>query len=210
MTISSLFPDKQVDCLVTGKTSEDADAATAYLNRYRHRQLIQLDQQHTNRCVLLTAADANLAQKDLSSPADAALSDRTDVVLSVRTADCLPILLYQPSGIIGAIHAGRKGTELGILQQTLLLLKAHWDVKKDVVLWFGPSICNKCYQVNREPNLRYNLRDKNKQQAESVFPNKSIQIIDSEHCTFHHNKHWYSYRKEGKGVARNSCLMCLR
>jgi YfiH family protein len=214
MTITSIFPDKQVDCLVAGKTPDDTSAVATYLNRFKNRQLVRLNQQHTSNVLSLTKQNVrsqlNDAQIDLADPADAVLSDRSDVVLSVRTADCLPILLYHPSGIIGAIHAGRKGTDLGILKQTLQSLKAEWGVEKGVQLWFGPAICTDCYQVARDSDVRYDLRAKNKQQAESVYPTNSIQIIDSEHCTFHDNQHWYSYRREGAGVPMNYSYICLR
>jgi len=209
MTISSIFPDIQVDCLVAGKAPEDASAATSYLNRFTDRQLVRLNQQHTSNCLLYTKVEPNL-DAELLTPADAILSDRSDVVLSVRTADCLPILVYHPSGIIGAIHAGRKGTDLGILQKALQSLKVHWGVENEVMVWFGPAICTDCYQVARDTDLRYDLRAKNKLQVESVFDANSIQIIDSEHCTYHDNQHWYSYRREGAGVPMNNSYISLQ
>ena len=209
MTISSIFPDKQVDCLVAGKTHEDANAVTSYLNRFTDGQLLRLNQQHTNNCLVYTKEDLNI-DAELLKPADAILTDRTDVILSVRTADCLPILVYHPRGIIGAIHAGRKGTDLGILQKALQSLKVHWGVEKDVMVWFGPAICTDCYQVARDTDLRYDLRAKNKGQAESVFDANSMQIIDSEYCTFHDNQHWYSYRREGQGVPMNNSYISLQ
>lgn len=208
MTITSIFPDKQVDCLIGGKASEDSVEMKSYLKHHNKQQLIRLNQEHTNNCLLLTNG-TTFSPTELAAPADAILSDRDDVVLSVRTADCLPILLYHPSGISGAIHAGRKGTELEILRQTLELLQSTWGVEKDVSLWFGPAICRDCYQIDRKSDLRYNLREQNLQQAESVFPNRSIQIIDSEHCTFHDNQHWYSYRREGAGVPMNYSYISL-
>ena len=42
---------------------------------------------------------------------DALITTQKNAALVVRTADCLPILIYHSSGIIAAIHAGRKGTE---------------------------------------------------------------------------------------------------
>jgi copper oxidase (laccase) domain-containing protein len=41
---------------------------------------------------------------------DALVSDRADVVLMVRVADCVPVLLADPDGgVIGAAHSGRTG-----------------------------------------------------------------------------------------------------
>lgn len=54
---------------------------------------------------------------------DGVLTANRNMLLTVKTADCLPILLYHPSGIVGTLHAGRKSTQLGLLQKTLNFLK---------------------------------------------------------------------------------------
>lgn len=190
-----------------GRSATDATVVQGFLKQHKTQRLVRLNQQHTANCLVLGKQQPNDTESD--EPADAVLSDRSDLILSLYTADCLPILLYHPSGIIGAIHAGRRGTEAGVLKQTLLLLQTHWGVERDVQLWFGPAICRRCYQVDRVTDLRYDLRVENKKQAESIFPNKTVQITDSEHCTFHQNTEWYSYRKEGKGMAMNYSYIAL-
>lgn len=195
--------------LTRGRSDADKKRQSAFLSEFAGRQIIRLNQQHTAICIVMRDGDWH-SLKQLREPADAILSDRTDVVLSVYSADCLPILLYHPSGIIGAVHAGRKGTEAGVLRETLLSLKANFGVENDVTLWFGPAICGECYQVDRVLDLRYDLRAENKRQAESIFPKEAIKILDSEHCTFHDNTSWYSYRKEGKGVAMNLSYIALK
>lgn len=210
MQLANFIPSAHVDTLIFGKNSESEVAIDELKNHFPAEQIFQLNQQHTNNCLIIDDTTVVTDSRFKQQPADSVLTDRCDVVLTVRTADCLPILLYHPSGIIGAIHAGRKGTDLGILEQSLLLLKARWGVEKDVVLWFGPAICSDCYQINFKENLQYHLREKNRQQAEKIFPNESIKIIDSEQCTFHHNQHWFSYRKEGKGVPMNYSYIGLR
>lgn len=209
MQLANFIPSAPVDTLIIGKNSESEVAIDEIKNRFPAEHIFQLNQQHTNNCLIIDATTVVTDPHFTQQPADSALTDRFGVVLTLRTADCLPILLYHPSGIIGAIHAGRKGTDLGALEQSLLLLKARWGVEKDVVLWFGPAICKDCYQINLKENLRYNLREKNRLQAEKIFPNESIKIIDSEQCTFHHNHQWFSYRKEGKGVEHNLSAISL-
>lgn len=199
---------EKIAILTRGRSEVDKKRQAAFLSEFAGRQIILLNQQHTANCIVLR--DSNLhSLKQLNEPTDAILTDRTDVMLSIYSADCLPILLYHHSGIIGAVHAGRKGTEAGILRETLLLLKANFGVEKDVTLWFGPAICNDCYQVDRELDLRYDLRAENIKQAESIFLEQTIKILDSEHCTFHDNTDWYSYRKEGKGVSMNTSYIAL-
>ncbi|MBP7875975.1 polyphenol oxidase family protein [Candidatus Woesebacteria bacterium] len=207
MTITQAFSSPFVETITAGRSESDLQNLSRFQSRHADKKLIRLNQKHTKTCLILDTDSAD--STDLQAPADAILTDRTDVILSVHTADCLPIILYHPSGVIGAIHAGRKGTESGILEQTLHSLKARWGVTQDVSLWFGPAICKDCYQIDRGLDLRYDLRAKNKVQAEHVFTNKSIEIIDSEHCTAHSNNDWFSYRKEGKGVQNNDSYICL-
>ena len=208
MLLQQILTPLAVKTLVIGKDYTATKQAELVRDHFDDRPIFKLNQQHTNHCLILRAQD-DLGSEELRKPADAVLTDRTDVVLSLYTADCVPILLYHPSGIIGAIHAGRKGTELGVLREALLSLKAVWGVEKDVILWFGPAICKACYQIEKTTDLRYDLRAKNTQQAEEVFDDKSIEIIYSEQCTFHHNSEWYSYRREGVGVPMNFSYISL-
>lgn len=209
MTIANPFASDQVSALIAGKTDADRRAQELFIKNHPDRQLIRLNQQHTANCLVLTS-EGDLDRSYLNQPTDACLTDRRDVILTVRTADCLPILIHHPTGIIGVVHAGRKGTELGILQQTLLLLKATWNISEaPVQLYFGPAICGNCYQIDREHDLRYNLRVKNRRQCEAILGHNRMRIIDSEHCTFHNKEHWHSYRREGEGVAMNYSLITL-
>lgn len=212
MTITDIFSDQRVNTLVAGRTSDDKTATSSFLLQHQNRLIIRLNQTHQNNCLVLKQT-AELSTVDLTASADALLTDRSDVVLTVRTADCLPILLFHPIGVIGVVHAGRKGTEAGILKHALLSLKAGWgdsiSPQQKLKIWFGPAICNSCYQVNRDPDIRYDLRAKNTQQCEGILPNDSFQIMNSEHCTFHDNQDWYSYRREGAAVAMNMSYIAL-
>lgn len=202
MILQDLLPNPQVHSFCIGRMEASEDGERELLTQSKGRQVIRLNQQHTDIC-LVVDNQHELSTVDFSQPADAVLSDRSDMVLTLRTADCLPILLYHPSGIIGAIHAGRLGTQQHILEQALLLLKAKWGIDRDVTLWFGPAICERCYQVDRVNLTCYNLREQNLQQAEAIFPSKSIKIINFEHCTAHENSEWYSYRTENGTEERN-------
>lgn len=170
------------------------------------RRVIELNQEHTTNCLVITA-NSSLNSSEWKQPADAVLSDRDDVVLSVYTADCVPVLLtHRPNGtnaaVIGVVHAGRKGTEGKILQKTLTQLVNHWGAGQ-TTLWFGPHICAKCYEISREPHTTYDLVGNLAKQVRAVLPENSFQIINSSVCTLEKSTEWYSYRKEGKGVPMN-------
>lgn len=135
--------------------------------------------------------------------ADACLTSQPGLVLQIKHADCLPVLLYHPSGVVGAIHAGRKGTEQHIFQHTLQMLKNFYEVQDGLRVWFGPAICEKCYQINREPDEHYSLIEKNKEQLLAEFESESVELTISPDCTCHQSNTYHSYRRKGPGVQMN-------
>lgn len=82
---------------------------------------------------------------------DGLISALRDVTLVVRTADCVPILFYDPtSGLIGASHQGWKGT-LERLQQKMVkkMVKSGADVRT-IRAAIGPCIGACCYKMYGE------------------------------------------------------------
>lgn len=143
------------------------------------------------------------AQADPIPNVDGIFTKQKNLLLKVKHADCLPVLLYHPSGIVGAVHAGRKGTEKGVLRVMLEKLKTEHGVASGVMINFGPAICDRCYQIDEAQNLHYNLMRKNIDQVREVFSAAEAEIFFSNRCTAHENKHFYSFRKEGPGVPMN-------
>ena len=94
-------------------------------------------------------ADVHLVDDDpLDGPpplADAIVTTRRDVALMTRAADCVPVLLGSAEGAVAAVHAGRRGVELGVVTATLARLRALGGT--DVTAWVGPHICGGCYEV---------------------------------------------------------------
>lgn len=70
----------------------------------------------------------------------------------VLVADCVPILLYDPNQkVVGAVHAGWKGTLAGIVEKTVYAFREHFDTSpEDMVAGIGPSIGPCCFQVGPE------------------------------------------------------------
>jgi polyphenol oxidase len=78
--------------------------------------------------------------------ADALVTTRRDVGLMVRAADCVPILLADPgAGVIGAVHAGRRGVALDIVARAVARMRALGAA--DISAWIGPHVCGRCYEV---------------------------------------------------------------
>jgi len=81
--------------------------------------------------------------------ADALVTARRDVGLMIRVADCVPILLADPAaGVIGAVHAGRKGVALDIVGRAVERLRDRGAA--EVRAWIGPHVCGRCYEVPEE------------------------------------------------------------
>jgi len=84
--------------------------------------------------------------------ADVLVSDDPCVALSVRAADCVPLLLGdQKTGAVAAVHAGWRGTAAGAATAAVSALARKFGVKPgDLIAAIGPSIGACCYEVGHE------------------------------------------------------------
>ncbi|NRD71371.1 laccase domain-containing protein [Psychrobacter okhotskensis] len=79
--------------------------------------------------------------------ADAILSQQQGVGLAIMTADCVPIVLYQPaSGKIAAIHAGWQGLACGVIQATA----ERFTDSGQIMAWIGVCISQQNYEVGSQ------------------------------------------------------------
>lgn len=82
---------------------------------------------------------------------DAIVSLATGLAVGVRTADCVPVLLYAPDiRAVAAIHAGWKGSLGGIVDRTVQVLVRLGGRPASLYAAFGPSVCPACYEVSPE------------------------------------------------------------
>lgn len=73
------------------------------------------------------------------------------VKIGVRTADCVPVVVYAPDiRAVAAIHAGWKGSLGGIVDHTLDRLLQLGASPAMLHAAFGPSVCGDCYEVSEE------------------------------------------------------------
>jgi YfiH family protein len=84
--------------------------------------------------------------------ADAILTNRDDLWLFMRFADCVPILLFDPiTKVIGIIHAGWKGTVSGIAGKTVKKMSEYYGSNPaDIIAGIGPSIGPDHYHVRND------------------------------------------------------------
>lgn len=149
--------------------------------------------------------------KDTTLPdTDAVLTTLPNLTLSVKTADCLPILLHHPEGVIGAVHAGRKGTQAGITQAVLVEALSCVQSPNGFSFWFGPAICKNCYQIDPITDLHFDLVEENKRQIATALPKKSYTVFYSNRCTACENATFFSYRKEKEKAGRLFGTICQK
>ncbi len=81
---------------------------------------------------------------------DAIVTDRADLAICVKTADCVPVFIVdRVKKVIAAVHAGWRGTALGISAKVVrLLLDNYGSSPQDILAAIGPSIGTCCYEVD--------------------------------------------------------------
>ena len=84
--------------------------------------------------------------------ADALITRRRGIALAMSTADCVPLLFYDPmTEAIGVAHAGWRGTARGIAAATVAALREQFGSRPaDLLVGVGPSIGPCCYEVSAE------------------------------------------------------------
>jgi YfiH family protein len=113
-------------------------------------RVVEIAQVHGAAVVEARAADAGVKL----GPADAVFTAEPGVLLSVRVADCLPLLLADPlARVVAAVHAGWRGLSAGVIQAAIDALERHGGSAGRVVCAIGPSIGPCCYEVD-EPVRR--------------------------------------------------------
>lgn len=85
-------------------------------------------------------------------PADAIITRLTGRPIGVLTADCIPVVLYDPRlRVTGVVHAGRKGTALKIVSKTIhAMQKLYGSDPRDILAGMGPGIGVCCYEVDAD------------------------------------------------------------
>jgi YfiH family protein len=83
---------------------------------------------------------------------DALITRERGVLLTVQTADCIPILLAdEKNRAVAAIHSGWRGTVQRIAEKTLGRMRMEFGThSEDVVAAIGPGIGSCCYEVGHE------------------------------------------------------------
>jgi YfiH family protein len=148
--------------------------------------------------------------------ADALVTRKAGLPLTVLSADCLPILI-QGKSVAGVIHAGRKGILNGVIERTISKIRTFTDTKLSATI--GPAICGRCYEVDVqmyleaiavEPSLATTIETHclDLKKAASVQLQRGDVIVnDLEICTAQ-DSNFFSYRRDGAS-GRNAGVIVL-
>lgn len=105
---------------------------------------VQMEQVHQNLSMMTIREDEGTVVEG----ADALVTDIQKQLLIIRTADCVPILLYEPTAkVVGAIHGGRKSIAWGIVKQAIDQMKILGAVPEKILVGIGPHIRVKNYEI---------------------------------------------------------------
>lgn len=165
---------------------------------------------------------------------DALITDQPEVTVVVRTADCVPVLVYdRRRKVVAAIHAGWRGALAGIVPNTIERMAATFSIRPcDLRVSIGPSAGPCCYEIDqavleplrssRQDSTRYLRHDQGikarldlkalvrQQAAETGIPPDQITVVNV--CTICHPTLFYSYRREGRvnGTMLNGIALVSR
>jgi YfiH family protein len=152
---------------------------------------------------------------------DALATNRSDIFVGVKTADCTPILIGDPSsGVAAAIHAGWRGALGRIVEKTLARLKnQHGFNAQNAIAAVGPSACVDCYEVGPEVEdvfkKEFSYGSILLQKKCLDVPQANVrQLIDSgvspaniyvsQYCTMRDTNLFFSHRREGNNPQRRA------
>tara|TARA_B100001123_G_C15289852_1_gene1017059 strand:+ start:1577 stop:2338 length:762 start_codon:yes stop_codon:yes gene_type:complete len=108
------------------------------------KHLITMNQIHSNKVIYFEKKST--VKNKISG--DAIVTNVKNVGIGILTADCAPILLYDPNKkIIGCVHSGWKGALNGILKNTILKFNELKSNSNDLIAVVGPCIKKENYEV---------------------------------------------------------------
>lgn len=119
---------------------------------FRPEQLVSLPQVHSDRILPVTADRAGEGVLwESRETADGYLLTESGVFAAVKTADCVPVLLYDPvCRAAAALHAGWRGTFAGIVPAAVAALCKLGSRPENILAAIGPAISGPCYEVGAE------------------------------------------------------------
>ena len=193
-------------------------------------------QVHSANVAVVTVAEVGRGIWDQESripDTDALVTADKGVGLMVMSADCVPVLFYDPvKQVIAAVHAGWRGTVARIVMETVSIMQEKFDCcPGDIRAGIGPSIGKCCFEVSREVaqvfrnlfpedgNVVFAGQKPDKYQIDLWEANR-LELLNTglkpEHieiagiCTQCYPERLFSYRRDGKAAGRFGAGIILK
>lgn len=150
---------------------------------------------------------------------DALITNQKNICIGVTTADCVPVLIYDPVGnVFATVHAGWRGTVAKIVGKTIDKMVEHFESDpENILIGIGPCISQKYFEVGEEvveaflqadfpvDIIGYRNPDSGKMHIDLQQANKcisiqkgvladNIEIVDS--CTYSNPDKFFSARRQ--------------
>ena len=162
---------------------------------------------------------------------DALISDLPNVLIGVKTADCVPVLIGDTvNKAFAAVHAGWRGSAESIVVKAFEKMRENYGTKpQDLICAIGPAASCKNYEVGKEVIVAFqekfstggklfaetrknhaliNLHLANKEQLiNSGVPEENI--FTAPFCTMEHTDLFFSYRKEKNLYGKTGRLLSV-
>jgi len=162
--------------------------------------------------------------------ADIILTDKPELTLYMRFADCVPIFFHDPhKGVVGVAHAGWMGTLRDVATATInAMTKQYGSNPADVIAGIGPSIGPDHYEVGADVILQVTQKfdDESEQLLKShngkihfdlwkanrlLLEKAGVEKIEvAEICTACNTDDWFSHRAEKGHTGRFGALITLQ
>ena len=138
---------------------------------------------------------------DPTPECDGFVTDKAGIGLAIMSADCYGVLLFDPKGIIAAVHAGRAGATLGIVTEAIEKMRDLGAQTIHAVI--SPGIHHCCYEISSELAVQYEPKyihgrhlDIKALLYDQLRAENVESITDYAICTAC-DRRYYSYRRDG-------------
>ncbi|AWI82688.1 polyphenol oxidase [Alloyangia pacifica] len=170
--------------------------------------LVTVSQVHSSKVVTVTGPVS-----DPRPEADGLVTREPGIALAVLTADCQPVLFADSeAGVIGAAHAGWRGAQAGVLEETIDAMIALGASRDGIRAVIGPTISQRAYEVGPEFLEEFMAEDPGNgrffaggqgNRAQFDLPAYGLHRLRSagvaaewtRHCTYSDPDRFYSFRR---------------
>ncbi len=131
---------------------------------------------------------------------DGLVTNQRQVCLGIYVADCCAVFIADPAqGVIGLVHSGKKGTELGIVPNAIKRMSAEFGSRPaDLTVQLSPCIRPPHYEIDFAAEIARQCRDAG-----------VVAVNDCGVCTACDLTRYYSYRAEKGRTGRMLAFAAL-